>query len=96
MVRKMRLPENIIIERYRLMQEMIRKRALTDLIREGMKETEIAAEAYYRLYRAGSEEPLVYVNAGSNPRVHSEPLSTVSVENDSVVTITLDGDFFRY
>ncbi|MGC8608392.1 MAG: M24 family metallopeptidase [Thermoplasmata archaeon] len=69
---------------------------LSGLIREGMKETEIAAEAYYRLYRAGSEEPFVYVNAGSNPRVHSEPLSTAAVENDSVVTFTLDGDFFRY
>ncbi|MCY0852318.1 MAG: Xaa-Pro peptidase family protein [Thermoplasma acidophilum] len=70
--------------------------ALADLVREGMKETDIAAEAYYMLYKAGSEEPLIYINAGPNPRVHSEPLSTVTIRNNSIVTITLDADFSRY
>ncbi len=69
---------------------------IKNIIRPGMTETELAAEAYYRLYRAGSEEPLVYVNAGPNPRVHAEPLSTVKIPENGTVTVTLDGDFMRY
>jgi len=62
----------------------------------GISETEIAAEAYDVLYKMGSEEPLVYVNAGPNPRVHAEPLSTVRVKDGTTVTIVIAADHLRY
>jgi len=65
-------------------------------IKPGVSETEIAAEVYSTLYRMGSEEPLVYVNAGPHPRVHSEPLSTVKVVEGTTVTVVISADHYRY
>jgi len=65
-------------------------------IKPGMSETEIAAELYNQLYKLGSEEPLVYINAGPHPRVHSEPLSTEKVRSNSIVTIVVGADHYRY
>lgn len=67
-----------------------------DIVKPGISETDIAAEAYSTLYRLGSEEPLVYVNAGPYPRIHSEPLSTVKVREGTTVTIVVNADHFRY
>lgn len=65
-------------------------------VKPGVSETEIAAEAYATLYRLGSEEPLVYVNAGPHPRVHAEPFSTVRVREGTTVTVVVGADHFRY
>jgi len=67
-----------------------------NVIKPGVSETEIAAEVYNTLYKLGSEEPLVYVNAGPHPRIHSEPLSTVKVVEGTTVTVVIDADHFRY
>ncbi len=66
------------------------------VIRPGMSETEIAAEAYYRLYRSGCEEPHVHVNVGPAPRVHSEPLRDVKVREGVFVTVVIAADYNRY
>ena len=71
-------------------------RDVEDIIKPGMTEVEIAAEIYRELYRAGSEEPLVYVNAGPHPRIHAEPLHNVKVIKDSFVTIVVSADYGRY
>jgi Xaa-Pro dipeptidase len=65
-------------------------------VKPGVSETEIAAEDYSVLYRMGSEEPLVYVNAGPHPRVHAEPLSDHKVRNNTFVTIVIEADHYRY
>ncbi len=78
---------------------LIAKKAMEEvlaMIKPGIAETEIAAEAYDILYRLGSEEPHVYVNAGPHPRVHSEPLSTIKVREGTFVTIVIGADKFRY
>ena len=67
-----------------------------ELIRPGMSEVEIAAEIYRELYRRGSEEPLVYVNAGPHPRIHAEPLHGVKVVKGSFVTVIISADYGRY
>ena len=65
-------------------------------IKPGITETEIAAEIYHTLYKLGSEEPLVYINAGPHPRVHSEPFSDVKVRPNTFVTIVIEADHYRY
>jgi len=65
-------------------------------VKPGLSETEIAAEAYYRLYRSGSEEPHVHVNVGPAPRVHSEPFRDVKVRDGIFVTIVIAADYYRY
>jgi len=66
------------------------------IIKPGMSETEIAAEAYYRLYRSGCEEPHVHVNVGPSPRVHSEPFRDIKVRNNVFVTVVIAADYNRY
>ncbi len=66
------------------------------VIEPGVSETEIAAEIYRVLYKNGSEEPLVYVNVGPDPRIHSEPFRDNIVENDVFVTIVIGADYNRY
>lgn len=65
-------------------------------VKPGLSETEIAAEAYYRLYRSGCEEPHVHVNVGPAPRVHSEPFRDVKVRDGVFVTIVMAADYNRY
>ena len=65
-------------------------------IEPGVSETEIAAEAYHTLYKMGSEEPHVYVNAGPHPRVHSEPHRDSIVQKNTFVTIVIGADHNGY
>jgi len=67
-----------------------------DSIEPGVSETEIAAEAYYALYKSGSEHPQVYVNAGPHPRVHSEPFRDLVVRKNTFVTIVIGADHNGY
>ena len=46
--------------------------AVMKIIKPGITELEIAAEAEYAMRKAGSEDIFVYVNSG-NPRVHAKP-----------------------
>jgi len=78
--------------------ELARKaleRALST-VEPGVAETEVAAEAYYSLYKSGCEDPLVYVNAGPGPRVHAELLSSVRVRTGTTVTIVVGADYGGY
>jgi len=52
-------------------------------------ETDVAAEAYRILYKQGSEHPHVYVNAGPNPRVHSEPFKDNILRENTFITNSL-------
>ena len=56
----------------------------------------MAAEVYSALYRMGCEEPLVYINAGPHPRVHSEPMSEIRVARGTAVTVVVGADYCRY
>jgi len=67
-----------------------------DIIRLGVRETEIAAEAYATLYRSGSEEPRVLVNAGPHPRIHSEPSSDSIIKENTFVVIVIAADHGGY
>ncbi len=69
---------------------------LLSIIREGLAETDIAAEAYNSLYKQGCESPHVYVNIGPWPRVHSEPLREIKVRKNVFVTIILAADYNSY
>ena len=66
------------------------------LIEPGVSETDIAAEAYRVLYKLGSETPLVYVNAGPDPRIHSEPFRDNIVKRETFVTVVLGADYNGY
>ncbi len=66
------------------------------IIRPGISETEIAAEAYYHAYRLGAEEPHVHVVAGPKPRVHAEPFRDNVVTEGSAVTVVLGIDRDHY
>lgn len=66
------------------------------IIGEECSETEIAAEAYNNLYKAGCEEPHVYVNIGPHPRVHSEPLRDNIAKKGVFVTLIMGADYNRY
>ena len=70
--------------------------AASAVIKKGSSETEIVAEAYHILYKMGSEEPHVYVNAGPYPRVHSEPHNDTFVQNNTFVTIVIGADHNGY
>ena len=65
---------------------------LDELVKPGLTETEVAAEIYYMLYKLGSENPQVYVNAGPHPRVHSEPQHDNKLVEDTFVTIVVGVD----
>ncbi len=65
-------------------------------VKPGMSETEIAAEAYHKLYGSGCEEPHVHVNVGPAPRVHSEPYRDVKVREGVFVTMIIAADYNRY
>ncbi len=65
-------------------------------VKMGMSETDIAAEAYYELYRSGCEEPHVLVNVGPEPRVHSEPFKDVVVKEGIFVTVVVAADYNGY
>ncbi len=66
------------------------------IVKPGLSEAEVAGEIYSLLYRRGSIEPVVYVNAGPHPRIHSEPFSDVRVRKDTFVTIVVEADYYRY
>jgi len=66
------------------------------IIKSGVSETEIAAEAYYKLYGSGCEEPHVHVNVGPAPRVHSEPFRDIKVREGVFVTVIIAADYNRY
>ena len=66
------------------------------IVKPGVSETEIAAEAYYKLYSSGCEEPHVHVNVGPAPRVHSEPFRDVKVREGVFVTVIIGADYNRY
>lgn len=65
-------------------------------IEEGASEVDIAAEAYSVLYKLGSEEPHVYVDAGPDPRVHAEPFRDSVVRKGVFVTVVIGADYNRY
>jgi len=69
---------------------------ILSLIEPGVSETDIAAEAYRVLYKLGSETPLVYVNAGPDPRIHSEPFRDNIVKRGTFVTVVLGADYNSY
>jgi len=66
------------------------------VVKKGVSETEIAAEAYHVLYKMGSEEPHVYVNAGPYPRVHSEPHRDTIIQKNTFVTVVIGADHNGY
>ena len=66
------------------------------VIKPGITETEIAAEAYYHAYRLGAEEPHVHVVTGPNPRVHAEPFRDARVVEGTAVTVVLGVDHNHY
>ncbi len=67
-----------------------------DVVKPGISETEIAAEACHHAYKLGVEEPKIYVNVGPNPRVHAEPFRDQKVVEGVAVTITLGIDYNHY
>ena len=67
-----------------------------NLIKPGVTETEIAADIYSELYRLGSEDPKVYVNAGPHPRVHAEPFRDSLVKENTFVTVVIAADHNGY
>jgi len=67
-----------------------------EIIKPDITETEIASYIYSFLYKHGSEEPVVYVNSGSHPRIHSEPLSNVKIREETFVSIIINADKYRY
>ena len=69
---------------------------VTSILKPGMSETDIAAEACYYAFKYGSEEPKIHVNVGPNPRVHAEPFRDIKVREDSIVTIVLGVDYDFY
>jgi len=71
-------------------------RTALEVVSPGKSETEIAGEIYAFLYKLGSQEPLVYVNAGPYPRIHGEPLPNLKVVRNSFVTIVISADYGRY
>lgn len=73
----------------------VMKKALS-IVKQGVSETELAAEIYSMLYKLGSEEPHVYVNAGPHPRVHAEPFRDLLIEKNTFVTIIIAADHDRY
>lgn len=66
------------------------------VVKPGVSETEIAAEAYYHTYKLGAEEPKIYINIGPNPRVHAEPFRDIKVAEGTTVTIVLGIDYNHY
>jgi len=69
---------------------------ITNILKPGMSETDIAAEAYYYAFKYGSEEPKIHVNIGPNPRVHAKPFRDIKVNENSIVTIVLGVDYDFY
>lgn len=67
-----------------------------EIIKPGISETEIAAEAYSVLYKLGSENPHIYINAGPNPRVHCEPFKDIKVKENTFVMIVIGADHNGY
>ncbi len=55
---------------------VIGMKAALDAIKDGVKEYEIAAEAEYKMKKAGADETFIYVNTGG-PRVHARPRDKV-------------------
>ncbi|WP_267878584.1 M24 family metallopeptidase [Desulfurococcus amylolyticus] len=66
------------------------------LVKEGVSETDLAAEAYYVAFKQGSEEPHIYINIGPYPRVHAEPTRHARVKNGVLVTIVVGVDYEGY
>ncbi|RLG80124.1 MAG: aminopeptidase P family protein, partial [Thermoprotei archaeon] len=62
---------------------------LESIAKPGVSETELAAEAYSILYRLGSEQPQVYINAGPHPRIHAEPFHDIKLRDNTFVTIVV-------
>lgn len=77
------------------MSSKILEHALS-VIKEGISELDIAAEAYSLAFKLGSEEPHIYVNVGPHPRVHAEPLRGITVRKGVFVTIVVGVDYEGY
>jgi len=67
-----------------------------NIIKPGITETKLAAEAYYQALRLGSEDPKVYVNVGPSPRVHAESFRDIKVSGREAVTLILGIDYNNY
>lgn len=67
-----------------------------EIIKPGISETEIVAEAYSALYKLGAEAPHVYVNVGPHPRVHCEPFRDIVVKKNLFVMIVIGADHNGY
>lgn len=70
--------------------------AAHNALKPGASELDIASEACYAMMRSGAEAPHVYVNAGPHPRLHAEPRRDNLIKNDSVVAVTVAGDYNNY
>ncbi len=66
------------------------------IVKPGLSETEVAGEIASLLYRLGSEDPKIYVNAGPYPRIHAEPLYDEKLVENSFVTIVVGADHDGY
>ena len=65
-----------------------------EVVKEGKTELEIAREIINELMLEGSEAPQVYVSA--IPRIHSEPMRDVYVEEGQVVQVVIGADYNNY
>ncbi len=70
--------------------------AAVEAVEPGATELDIAAEALRKMMKEGSENPLVHVNAGPNPRAHAEPRAWVKVKPGSTVNVVLGADYRGY
>ena len=66
------------------------------VVKEGISELDVVAEAYSLAFKLGSEEPHIYVNVGPHPRVHAEPLRDSVVRDGVLVTVVVGADFSGY
>ena len=71
-------------------------KSAVDAVDLGVSELDVAAEALRTVMKKGSENPHIYVNAGSKPRVHAEPRSWMRIKQGDVVEIVLSTDYQGY
>ena len=71
-------------------------KAAIDAVDVGISETDIAAEAVYKMMKMGSRHPLVYVNAGPSIRIHAEPMPDVKIKSGYPVSIVVAADHGGY
>jgi len=71
-------------------------RKAIDAVEVGKSELEVAAEALGEMMKKGSENPHIYVTAGSKPRIHAEPRGSVKIGREDTVELVLAADYNGY